>query len=75
MELCDRKTPFGRKATSISRTDNTPTAWRTADRPMCSGSHRATIRREERSERPRGGPGCASDVESASAIGPELWNR
>eukprot|EP00966_Prymnesium_polylepis_P125032 2891540-Prymnesium_polylepis.1 len=40
---------------------------------MCLGSHRATIRREKcaaETESPRGGPGCASDVESASRIGP-----
>eukprot|EP00966_Prymnesium_polylepis_P304200 7027946-Prymnesium_polylepis.1 len=40
--------------------------WHTADGHVCSGSHRATIRREKRLESPRGGPGCALDVESAS---------
>eukprot|EP00966_Prymnesium_polylepis_P036961 857274-Prymnesium_polylepis.1 len=49
------------------------TVWRTADGLMCLGSHRATITaREARSENPRRGPGCASDVESASD---RAWSR
>eukprot|EP00966_Prymnesium_polylepis_P286356 6615053-Prymnesium_polylepis.1 len=42
MELCDRKPPFGVRTqvsigvTSISRTDNAPTVWRTADGHMGS---------------------------------------
>ena len=40
--------------TSISHTGNTPTVRRTADGLMCSGLHRATIRREKRSQRGRG---------------------
>eukprot|EP00966_Prymnesium_polylepis_P249184 5761190-Prymnesium_polylepis.1 len=74
MELCDRKNPVRTQVsigiTSISRTDNTPTVWCTADGPMCSGSHRATIRREKRDQRARGEGRGARQTSNRHAIRP-----
>jgi hypothetical protein len=56
--------------TSVSRTDNTPTVWHTADGLMCLRTHRATIRREKRAQRGRGEGRGARQTSSWHPIGP-----